>query len=346
MPLYPADAGGARALVSVAGGLHFPGNSGRVSATRVLATSDTLDAAAEYTGMVVRAKEAMVVSHVAFRTGTVAGSPTLDVRIETVDATTGLPTGTLWATTTNIVSGALASNTWYLLTFTSTATIARGDVFCVKFAYNSGTSVQVSVGNGMSGTQSGFPYGVRNTGTPAKFLAHPLVAALGSSASTFYCIENLVPATPAAVGINTGTYDAHGARFKVPVACRVSGIVFPVTSTYGEFTAGIYSDAGAELSSTSTAYDIDQIIQSTGVALFLNFDNSVELAADTWYRAAIWPTTATSTTIYVATIGAADYRSALPIGPDFHYTRKAIGGAWDDTLTTQYPVLDLMIDMV
>src|SRR5580765_13275 len=99
----------------------------------------TLTAAGHYVCYISIAQEDMVISHVGFRVGTCTGSPTADCRIETV-ATTGLPSGTLWATNTNIVTGTLSTDTNVLNALTAAATITKGQVFAVKIAYNSGTS--------------------------------------------------------------------------------------------------------------------------------------------------------------------------------------------------------------
>jgi hypothetical protein len=74
---------------------------------------------------------ARITGHVGFRAGTAAGSPTIEVRIETLDAS-GLPSGTLWATNTNGTTGTVSSNTYVLWALTASASIAKGQMFCVR----------------------------------------------------------------------------------------------------------------------------------------------------------------------------------------------------------------------
>ena len=111
------------------------GNGGFIRGRPSIATRTTMDASGDYDAIVLAAREAMTISHVGFRTGAVAGSPTADVRIETV-AATGLPSGTLWATNTNIVTGALSGSTYALHALTASASITACQMFDVKTASN------------------------------------------------------------------------------------------------------------------------------------------------------------------------------------------------------------------
>jgi hypothetical protein len=335
------------ALQSLAGPVFWPNIAGHTNASRDTETSPTLDAAGEYVSCVVRATEAMTISHVMFRTSFIAsGSPTLDVRIETVDATTGLPTGTLWATNTNVVTSALSNNVVYVVELTASASIAAGDVFAVKWAYNSGTSVTLTLLRAGPTLNQGFPYFVNNTGTPSKAASsNSLCAALGSGATTFYKVPKLFPASAGgSTSFSTTNGDAWGNRFQVPFRCRCAGLLWVTNGSTGEFSYGIYDDAGTELSSSSTSFDIDQRVTTAPVSWFLYFDNPVILEPATWYRAAAWPVNTTNIGTYKWTVHAAA-ADAAPY-TDFHYTTKATGGAWTDTAVTETLVLDLIIDQL
>jgi len=328
--------------------LYWPNIAGYAGTSRVFTFGNTLDAAGEYVATVFRATEAMTISHVLFRTSTTAtGSPTVDVRIETVSATTGLPTGTLWATNTNGISAALSTNTVYTVALTASASIAVGDVVAVVFAYNSGTSVTLAVLQGAPPNAScGLPYLVNNAGTPAKVATvNQRVMAVGSSASSFYHVAGMVPlSTAAAQTFSTTNGDAFGNRFKVPFKCRCAGFMLVSTNSSGEFSYGIYNDAGTELSSSSTTFDIDQITGTDGEIQLHYFDNPVTLNPDTWYRIAMWPSSTTNVGAYKWTT-ATDASEAMPY-TNFHYTTKATGGAWTDTATDEALVLDLIIDQL
>lgn len=328
----------------------YPGWVGIASSGPSVTTQDTLDAAGEYTAGIFRARETMAISHVAFRVGTVSGSGTLDVRIETVSTTDGLPTGTLWATNTNVAGTTLTTTSWNIVALTATANIAAGDVFCVKLAYNSGTSVVIMRGAQLGRMVSpGFPYKVSNTGTPTKGnIASSLALALGSSSSSFYNVIGCMPVTSVStLNANTSTLSAHGLRFKVPFKCRCIGICHVSQSaTTGEYTYGLYDDAGSELSSSSTAVDIDQQQPAAGHQVYRIFDNPVTLDPDTWYRAAIYPTTTTNHNTYGIDMAGVNYMSATPWGANAHYATRSTGGSWIDTDTDTQPLMDIIIDQL
>jgi hypothetical protein len=313
-----------------------------------IGTHATVDAAGEYVAIVFMAREAMTVSHIGFRNNTVAGSPTADVRVETVDGTTGMPTGTLWATDTNIVTGTLTTNTFGLYALTASASIAVGDYVAVKIAYNSGTSFQIgsTFANSVH-PLTGLPYRVINTGTPTiSTLLSNLNMALGSSTTAFYSVLGVFPSTTAAAStFNSGSSPAvRGLRFKVPFTGRCVGIRFSAGTSTGDFVYGLYSDAGSELSTSNHTHDGTNMITSAAVGLELYFDNPVTLTADTWYRVRIAPSSVTDTAHTLITLPSADYIEATGFGANAHYT--TFSGTWDDSATNQVPLINLLFDQL
>lgn len=337
-------------LVSLPSPIHWPGICGSTSGTIGIGTAATLDAAGEYAAYVFCAREDMVVSHVGFRAGIVAGAPTADVRIETLDAT-GLPSGTLWATDTNGTTGALSSNTYNLQALTASATIAKGQTFCVKIAYASGTSLVVQqLSSFMAPFHSSQPYTVNNTGTPTKGSFNGLAAliALGSNSTTFYQIPYSIPATAAGAGAFNNTSSAkRGLRFTPPMDCRAIGMRWHNSNATGDFNAVLYNDAGTELSSSSTAFDGDYSAVTANGTWTVYFDNTVTLDAGTAYRIAIEPTSATNVNVSTITLPSTDYRTAGPAKLTAHYTTFATA-TWDDGATNQavLPLMDVIIDQV
>lgn len=309
--------------------------------------AQTLDAAGEYIAYVFQAKEAMTISHVAFRNGTVVASGAGEIRIETV-AADGTPSGTLWATNTNVTTGALTSNTTALYALTASASIAKGEFFAVVIKYASGTSFTVMMVINSHVNEHTIPYQVTNvTGSAvkARVAAMPLLA-LGSSSTIFYALPIPCAAVTAvtAGAFNNTNSAARGLRFQVPFKCRCIGVRNYFAGASGDFNAVLYDDAGAELSSSSTAIDGDY---SGGTSAFGNvlFGNPVTLSPGTWYRIAIEPSSATNTNVTTLTLLSADYRSGTPFGSNAHYTTRA-SGSWDDTATDQLPWMDILIDQL
>lgn len=305
-----------------------------------------LDAAGEYHAIIFVAREAMTISHVGWTNGAASGSPTVDIRIETVDSTTGFPTGTLWATNTNIVTGTLTANTWAVHALTASASISYGQTFAVKLLYNSGTSVTVNDANATLNQRGS--WSAINTGTPTlgQFTAVPI--GLGSSSTAFYKLSGPLPINAiSSATFNNTSSGRRGVKFQLPFACRVIGAQFVrAASSAGDFNIGIWDDGGAEVGSSITAYDYSGSGFPNATMNHMLFDTPVELAANTNYRLAMEPTSATNCNMYHMTVGAADIRSGLPGGTACHLTTYTSGGGWDDSATTTVPWFDLIIDQI
>ncbi len=317
-----------------------------VNTTPAFLALSTLDAAGEYAAHVFCAREAMTISHVGWGTRTVAGSPTVDTRIETV-AVDGTPSGALWATDTNIVSGTLVSNTWTLHALTASASIAAGQMFCLNIVYASGTSIQIGGIDNINEVFSN-PYHITNT-SGAAVKSKPswsINVAFGSGATTFYHIPGTCSVTTITnTAFNNTNGSARGLHFKVPFKCRCVGLRTWNTTSTGDYNVALYDDSGTELSSSSTAVDGDHNANSAAGLSVNYFDSPVTLSPATWYRAAIEPSSATNTTIGIWTLPSADYRAAMPGGLNAHYAVRT-SAVWDDSTTSQVPLLDILIDQL
>lgn len=335
--------------------ISYPGVNGVNNSTGNFTAGSTLDAAGEYYAYVGIATEDMSVTHVGVRTHTATGSPTVEIRIEAIHATTGLLNG-LIGTTTNVTTGTLTASDFSVHALTSTATIAKGTPYAVVFKYATGTTWALSRYPAALTAQSVFPYVIANTGTPTKtdMGIYSFCIALGSSSTSFYKIPRTIPITNTAVSssASTSTYDATGVRFKVPFKCRCVGFIHPNSGVAGRFDYGIYTGTNAasetEVSSSLTTWFDTDILVGTGTfnTSTLYFDNAVTLSADTWYRLALWPTTSTSCGFIGFEYDDANLQAVGPGGNNWHFTRKALGGSWDDSNTLVSPFLSLVIDQL
>jgi hypothetical protein len=306
-------------------------------------SAGTIDAAGEYQGLVIQAQEALAITHFGIRPGTVTGTTPADLRIETVGAD-GLPSGTLWAANTNIVSANLTSNTWQLEALTATANIAKGEFFAAIAQFSSGTSYTLSQLSSFHPDPTGFFCKVGNTGTPARVNATnaSLGLALGSSSTTFYCLPGMVAFTVETdTNFNSSSSpNRYGIRFKVPFKCRFRGGSFQSALT-GDFTFAIYNDAGTLLG--SIAVDGDQYTGLWNGAVVLDDDVTLEKA--TWYRMTVEATTATNQEVQTLTLPSTDYLSSNPWKENAHLTTWD-GATWDDTATTQVPLMHIIVDQI
>lgn len=322
------------------------------AAIPALGTWATLDAAGEYIAFLACASEDMVVSHVAFRTGVVANSPTAVVSIQTVSAT-GVPSGTAYnGDTAKVTTGTLTSNTTTLVTLDATATIAKGTIYAVviTIVWTAAESIIVqrlqSSGNFVL---SSLPYQVTNvTGSAVQAaFSGPPILALGSSSTAFY---PLFSCAPGFVSVSSSGYSntdnaERGMRFQVPFKCRCAGLTFTPNTSKGDFNAILRSDAGAELGSSSTAFDGDSQMGGTQ-AVRVFFDSPVILEPATWYRATVQPSSATATAMTSAVLDSADYRSGWASGVNCHYTTFTTAGSWVDSATGTLAWMDILIDQL
>jgi hypothetical protein len=335
------------ALVSLPSPICWPGITGALDTSIALFTTNTLTAAGHYAAFIFAAREDMAITHVGCRIGTVAGSPTAEVRIETVD-TSGLPSGTLWATNTNGTTGTITSDTNILQALTATANITKGQVFCVMIKYASGTSIIVQHTSLNNPVASNLPYRVLNTGTPTKgqlFDCLPTIA-LGSSSTTFYHVPGTLPVASLTTNAFNNTNSAkRGLLFTPPMSCRAVGIRWHQNNNAGNYNAVLYDSGGTELSSSSTAYDGDHAISSVGGLSTVFFDNPVTLTAGTTYRIAIEPSSATNCNVSTIVLPSANYRGASPAGATANYTTFATA-TWTDTATDTLPIMDVVIDQL
>lgn len=340
------------ALVTLPSPIAFPGLLFGPYGTPTLGTLVTVTAAGHFGAAVFSAQEDMTITHVGFQPGAVVGSPTATVSIETVD-TTGVPNG-LWATNTNGTTGTLVASTWTLQALTASATITKGQVFCVKIAYTSGTSIVIQH---LSNVQSGIhvhgnlPYVVTNTGANSKAaMANMVCLALGSSSTTFYNMLACMPVTAIANNTFNNTSSAkRGLKFTPTMNCRAVGVRFYKSNSSGDYNIGLYTGdaSGTELSSSSTALDGDYAVNAVGSSVIAFFDNAVTLTAGTAYRVAIEPTSATNCNMSIITLPSVDYFSATPAkaAATVAAYSSLVSGTWTDS-TTQIPFMDVIIDQI
>jgi hypothetical protein len=302
----------------------------------------TLDASGEYCGYVYQALEDMTISCVGWRSSA-SGSPTAEIRIETVNAA-GYATGTLWTADSNVVTGTIVTNTWRQDNLTTAAVVTRGQFFAIKWVYLSGTNLAPQ-NDGNSETNSHtIPYEITNvSGADAKSRADRQFLALGSSPTSFYHLPHALPVSAQSANTfnNTGS-TTHGLRFRLPFPAQLIGVRMVLNAAVGDFNLVCYDNDGNEL--TNTAIDGNYNYEGNQAASNFFFTNPITLQAGVWYRVAQEATTSTNSNINTITLHSPAYLTACPFGTDGHYTTRA-AGVWSDT-QLQFPLYDLWLRKV
>lgn len=306
-----------------------------------IAGSSGLTASGHKVGAVFHAPKTGTIDRVLFRTSTVSGSGSVDVRLETVSS--GKPSGTLWSASTNATQAVTGSNVAYEVTLGAGASVAQGDLIAIVIAWVSGTSTQVTLASTSSVQLAQFPGLYLDTGS-----GYSIIASRSSLFAMRYS-DAVYRNYAGGLWVNTsGTSSTFssgekGIRFYLPIPMRVSGLWHnfdPDTA----LTFNLYADAIAPggtklLTKTQQASEFES---SSAQLSFLQFDSTATLASG-WYRATCEVSAASTRYPYIQAATNARL-GATPAGKDFYLTESS-GASWVDT-DTIFPSMGLIVDGV
>lgn len=307
-------------------------------------TNMLIDAASEKAACIITVPKTGTIDKVAFRTGTVTTGDTVDVRLETVSAANGDPTGTLIAANANgsQVIGAGDDDTWFTTSLTTGPSVTRGDVIAVVIV-NGGGGGNMNISRLSSQMPSGsFPYTDLFTASWAKSPNCAVVALEYDDAS----YENVIGAYPYSAIATTTTYnsgstpDEKGLKFRLPYPVRVIGFWVGVDMIAGPTDMKLYDSDGSTVLETVS---LDNNIRSSGGNHAQYFASSYILAKDTFYRLTCVPSTTSNVRLFEVEVDAVAVMDALEGGQNFHWSERTDAGAWTDT-TTKRPLAGLIID--
>ena len=322
----------------------------------------TFDGSGDKTAIVLRARQTVEISKLAVMFRTVTTPNGIHLRVETVDTSTGLPTGTLWAANTfapissaNVNAGAINVVT---ATMTANATVNAGQYYAIVVQPEDADAINLQVCrfSGVSYSIGGqLPFGAHNTtgSYDVSSVAVPVVGAYDATTSKWLTLGfgiPLVNSVSNTSAINTGTGAStgtrRGMRISVPAPMRLRGMwaKFAATAT-ADFDVEIYNTGGTKLATLLSGADmtIQRSATSNSYFWYLPFETSYSLAANTVYYVVITPTTANSVTLHEATVADAAHWDSFG-GQDFHLA-AFISSAWATT-TTRRPWWSLQFDQV
>ncbi len=329
-------------LVNAGSLIAWPGLS-LLSNAPSITTDFTLEGGTtEYFCLVQSAPFDMTISHIGYRASTATGSPAIEASVQTIDGS-GIPSG-LWAANTN-GSNSPTSNTNNLIALTASATVTKGQIFGLQLKCTSGTSLIVPRLANINQAKTTLPYVVSDaSGSAVKSRANVQLIYAGNSSTTFYSLPQCGAANSTTGNTFNNTSSAkQGLRFQVPFKCRCVGMSWFNSNASGDYAIILMDDSGAELSSSSTAFDGDVNAALATATLQAMFDHTVTLSANTWYRAVVEPSSATNVNVTTVTTPGSDYLSSWPGLSKAVYT--TYNGSWTDSTTT-FPLMDILIDQV
>lgn len=314
--------------------------------------STTLDNAADRIAVVFSIPKTGNVTAVGWTTTTVTSSQSIDTRIETIDAATGHPSGTLYHANATVAQATLASTTYYEPTFASAAPVTAENMVAVVLQYTStaGTISFRTINQLFNSLM--FPYGDCNlTGSYGKDTSKTLSIVLKYDDGLYYEVGVPLPISNTNISVSynvdTVTFDEYGIKFSVPVPCRVSGVWLGGSNVSAGGTADVVlygSDGSTTLESISLDGDI-QAGSSTAGYMYMKFATPQTLTKDTYYRLTLKPTNATNSTLMEFTYASSAILDAISGGSNVHETKRLNTGAWTDT-TNIRPWMGVIIDQL
>lgn len=313
--------------------------------------NDSLDNTADKVAVVFPFPKDGNVSTITFLLGAVAGASgnaVLDVRVETVDNTTGNPSGSLWGTTTNgsVTVAFNDDNSWKTATLTSNAFVTTGSYGSVVFDPTSFTTVtSVQLQRLVDGVTP-MAYGLTDlTGAGYTKITTCYSIVIGYSDGTYVPVQGIWPSGAiTATNFNSGSSPAiRGMRFMLDWNARIIGAWMWMlgASTSADFDVKLYdSDGSTVLASVSIDANISNGITAASPTFF-TFTSSVEAKANKVYYLSIEPTTANNVTVYAHDAASNAHLDGVPGGKEFYLATKS-GSTWTET-TDSRPFMGLVI---
>lgn len=309
-----------------------------------------LDAANESYAAIFRVSQTGSIRKVGFATTTVTTGATVDVRIETVDATTGNPTGTLWGTNTNVshTINNTDDNVWLTTAaLTADASVTAGDVIAVVIVNPAGSPGNFNIARTSVANTGGFPYSSLYTGTWAKQL-DCLRCAVEYSNGSYVAIPGVDPFYSTTTDTSTSGTLYRGCEITPPFKSRCAGfwVWLNNNSTTGVYTAKLFDTDGTTVLSSTT---LDTDIMNTGGVYTQRYlwPTPATLNAASKYWLAITSDGTAQLTLYYANYTSTAVRDGCaPLAAAMSWSQATSPtgtGDWTNT-GTKVPYIGLILD--
>lgn len=286
-------------------------------------TSVTIDAEGEKAAVIFQIPKTGTLKSVALKFLKIT-TGTISYQLETVDSTTGYPTGTLYVANASGSVSVDANGVWWLALNGSTGvSVTVGDIVAIVMTQGSVGSHQVYVANSGMKSLGNFPY-------YCYYISSAWGKATGATMTLEYSDSIITPlgAAPATTANTTFSYKSstnpniRGNRFRLPFGARLIGISIAMDNDYNCELKVYDSDGYTVLSTVSIDSDI-RGGTSTGYESFY-LSSPLTLTANAWYRIALKATVDTGNIslgyVDVSTIGTYDGLDLLSLGTDCIYT--------------------------
>lgn len=303
-----------------------------------------IDAAGEKAACILFPAKTGNIRKIVWRTGTVTTGDTIDVRVETVDATTGDPSGTLWATNTNASQVVADANDNTIFTTTLTADAVITDIkvpIAIVFA-NGALPGNMNISTFTTLGLFALPYADLFTASWAKS-ANPPCLGLEYSNGSYDIVNSIYPVSALNSNLfsSGSTPDERGMKFTPAVNMKVAGVNF-ILDMDGDVDVVLYDTDGVTALATTT---LDANIRTglSAAGLFAPL-TEITLSAGSTYRIVIKPA-GSNVSFWDFDVPTAAAMDSFHGGQNFHYTsaKNPSGvGSWTD-VTTKRPFMSLYV---
>lgn len=310
-------------------------------------TAGTLmDAAGEKAGAVLMAPKTGSIRKIHVRIGTAATPTDSDFRLETVDTSTGNPTGTLFGANTNVTvaSASITASTWVASgALTEDASVTKGDVLAIVVVPTGSPNFTLSYLNQVVQVTNGHVYTVGFAAAAWTKTGTVPVCALEYSDGSFAYTPFIAPAASFTTHtFNSGsTPDEHALKITLNAPVRVTGLWAAVDNDNAYDLVLYDSDGSTVLGTLTMGVNIDQ---GKGFPLLRAglFTSSIQLSAGVAYYVSVKPG-ASNVSAYSLVVNSAAILDQMSMGQNAHYASRVDAGAWSAT-TTQRLLAGLIID--
>lgn len=284
------------------------------------------------------------ISHVLVSIGSVTSAQLCAITIQTVDGTTGNPSGSNYG---GCVKGTFtpSANTSFEVALGTPAAATVGDVVAVVVEFDS-TAGTHNMNAPLSSPRAIFPYVAESvSGTYTKFDRFPQVG-IKYDDGTYPDMMGMGASQLTSNSYNSGSNpDERALKFKLPFPCRIKGAyLYTSAGTSADFSIVLYDTDGTTALATVAVDATDLRVTTSEIAVF-NFNSPVVLKRNQYYRLSLKPTTANNVTMVVAAFLSAAVLDSQAGGQNFHLSTRVDAGAWTDT-TASRPMIGLRLDQI
>ncbi len=342
-------------LKSIKGGAWIPNRPPHLNAALSF-TSTQLNSPGEKLAFIIQAPKKGTITKVCYYVQSVTSGGNVDIRLESVDAMTGLPSGNPWGTNTNKVEAIGAG--WRSTTLTAAAAnVPAGEYLAIVISpyLLSAADFQVATINPVGCAQE-FPYSASYLypGPSWSKLQNCPVCALeyddGGGAFSYEVIQGAWPIKAINnVSFNSGSpLNQRGLRFKLPFPARVVG-AWVWADIAGDADLKLYSSADVTTAIANGTIELDKdrrfgTTYARQEYYFLNSNGSpVELAAQREYFLVLAPKGLTNVILNEVDVNSVAVMDAMDGGREFYHASRAGAGAFTPN-TNKRPMMGLILD--